>query len=273
MADSAAKELARSPVSSLLARYSIPATIGMIMHVLYGVMDWVFVGQGVADEAALGGLTAAFPLQILLAGIAVGCGVGGASVLSRALGTGDFERGARIAGTCFSSMLIVGTVFLVIGGVALKPLLLLCGANAATMPHALPYVAILLPGAPLFCYGIAASSLARAEGRAKTAMYAMIVGGSINLALDPLLIFGMGMGTKGAAIASLGGQLGTFAYLAGHFNSRNSSLRIGWHHLRIDTKELWEVTSLGRFVVRTVASALDPYPERSRQLPVFSSSV
>jgi putative MATE family efflux protein len=236
--------MADQPPGRLLLRYSAPAMVGMVSASLYNAADAVFVGQG-AGNLALAALTVAFPIQMLIMAVAQTVGVGSASLISRCLGENDRDKALRVAGSSFVSVTILGVLFTVLGFVFTDPLLILFGASPAVMEPARSYVQIVLIGSPLFCFAVSSNGIVRAEGNVKVAMGSMVLGTLINLVFDPILILGFGMGIRGAAIATVLGNIGSFLWLVWYFASRRGILRLDWAHLRPDWESMPEVFAIG----------------------------
>jgi putative MATE family efflux protein len=209
----------------LLLKMSLPATVGMFVNALYNVVDAIFIGRG-AGALAIGGLTIAFPLQIFVFGIALMVGTGAASIVSRALGADDETRAQQAAGTA-ASLGVAGGLLLTIGGLSfLEPILAAFGATPALMPHARGYLEVVLFGAPFIVLAVAGNNLIRAEGRPVYAMTAMLIGAVSNIILDAVFIFGMDMGIRGAALATVIGRFLSFAFISFYFASGRSSLNL-----------------------------------------------
>ena len=141
--------LARERVSRLLWKLSIPAIIGMLVHGLYNIVDTFFVGR-FAGTLAIGGISIAFPVQMIIMGIGMTIGIGGASVLSRRMGERDKEGASLALGNMILLSLAVGVLGLIFGILFMDPLLRLFGANDALMPFAGDYLLIVLIGSPMF---------------------------------------------------------------------------------------------------------------------------
>ena len=213
-------------IGRLLARMSIPAMLAMIVNALYNVVDTIFVGRGVGS-IAIGALTVAFPFQIFTMAIAFLLGTGAASVVSRALGAGDRVRAAGTATTAVLSAVILGVVLSIVGFVFTTPILRLFGASDDVMPFASLYIRTILFGTPFLVVAMTSNNLIRAEGNARMSMLVMLVGAVANIILDPIFIFGFGMGIRGAATATVIGQVLSFAVAAAYFLGGRSGLMSG----------------------------------------------
>jgi putative MATE family efflux protein len=165
------------------------------------MVDTIFIGQGVG-AAAMGGVAVVFPIIQFFMGLALIAGIGSASILSRALGTGDPDKAAHAAGNAFFISFIGTTIFVLPCLILLDGLLVLCGANEAIMPYARDYATMILLGMPFIVFFVAVLSLVRAEGRAGISMIVTVTGALSNIVLDAIFIFGFQLGTLGVGLAT-----------------------------------------------------------------------
>lgn len=245
--------LGNEPIPKLLARLSVPATIGMMVNALYNLVDTVFVGRG-AGELAIGGLTIAFPIQMLIMAIAQMIGIGAASYISRSLGAGEKENALHATGNSYILVTLLSTLFMTVGLAFTEPLLRLFGATDALLPYASDYIRVILMGSVFFSFTVSANNLVRSEGNAKISMQAMLIGTGLNIILDPFFIYstvpvinapGFGLGIQGAALATIISQFMSFIFLMRYLMSGNSALHIEWHHLKLKTKLVYEIFAIG----------------------------
>ena len=231
-------------VGRLLARMSIPAMFAMLITALYNVVDTIFIGRGVG-ALAIGGLTVAFPFQIFTMALALLLGTGAGSVVSRALGSGDRERAARTAGTTISSAALIGIALAVVGFALTDPILRLFGASEQLLPYATEYLTTILYGIPFIVVAMATNNLVRSEGNAKVAMLVMLVGAVANIILDPIFIFGFGLGIRGAALATVISQALSLLVTVGYFVSGRSTFDLRLCHFIPKTRLIRPVLLLG----------------------------
>lgn len=247
-------ELNEERIGKLLLRYSVPATIGMMVNSLYNLVDAIFIGQGVGT-LALGALAIAFPIQMIILAIATAVGIGSASSISRFLGANDQEKANRVAGNSFIMILLLGIIVTTLGLYYIKPLVRLFGSTDEIMPYAVDYLVIILSGTIFAAFAISSNSLVRAEGKAKTAMVSMLLGAGLNIILDPIFIFGFGMGIRGAAIATVTAFISSAIFLIIHFVRGSGLLKIKLHHIRLNLPITMEVSKIGASSLVRVASA------------------
>jgi putative MATE family efflux protein len=236
--------LANESIGRLLAKMSIPAMIAMLVQATYNLVDTIFVGRGVG-ALAIGGLTVAFPFQIFMMAIALMLGTGAASVVSRALGAGDKDLAARTAGSTVATAAVLGVLLAIVGFLFTNPILRLLGASDQLLPIASEYMRIVLFGTPFITVAMSSNHVIRAEGAARVSMIVMIVGALINIALDPIFIFGLGMGVRGAALATVIGQGASFLIAVGFFATGRSTHTLTIAHFIPRAQILGRVFLLG----------------------------
>ena len=244
-------------IGRLLLKISGPAMIAMMVNALYNVVDAIFVGRGVGT-LGIAGVSIVFPIQIFILAIALMIGIGSASIISRSLGAKKYQRAYETVGTAVLSVTVLGIIAAVFGSVFLNRLLIIFGSTEAILHYAQEYARIVLMGSIFFSFTVATNNIVRAEGRAVIAMTSMIIGAVLNIILDPIFIFGLDMGIRGAALATVIAHIVTSFYLLLYFQFGNSSLKIRWQYLRIRLKILGEIAAVGSasFVRQLSFSAL-----------------
>jgi putative MATE family efflux protein len=249
--------LARERVGRLLWKLSIPAIIGMMVHGLYNIVDTFFVGR-FAGTLAIGGIAIAFPVQMIIMGVGMTIGIGGASVLSRRMGERDKEGASLALGNMILLSLATGLLGLIIGIAFMDPLLRLFGANDALMPTARDYLLVVLIGSPMFTFSMVASSSARAEGNAKVAMNTMLIGAILNIILDPIFIVVLNMGVRGAAVATVLSVTASCIFLLHYYLwSGKSEITFQLHHMKLKPAMVGEIFAIGSSdFARTAAMSL-----------------
>ena len=254
------QSLGDDKINRLLIKLSFPAMIGMLSMALYNLVDTIFVGRGVGT-LAIGALSIIMPLQMLIFALTQTLGIGGASLISRVLGEKDHQKADFAFGNLITLTLILSAAIMIIGYAFPKAVLFFFGAKGEIIPYALDYFLIILIGTPFLNYAMVLNTIIRAEGNAKTAMITMIIAAIINIILDPIFIFVLHMGVKGAAVASVISQVIAFIYIAVYFLRKKSSLHFYFKNLNLDkaiTKEILAVgaSSLGRHGAGSFIAAL-----------------
>lgn len=198
--------LGTAPVGGLIGKFAIPAIISMLVSTLYNIVDQIFIGQGVGmlGNAAT---NVAFPVTTIATALALLLGIGGASNYNLEMGAGREKKASSIAGTALSTLVITGVILAVAVLLFLRPLLSLFGATTDVMPYAVDYLGITAVGLPFYALSIGGNHIVRADRSPTYSMTCVLTGAIINTILDPLFIFGFGWGIKGAAWATVIGQV------------------------------------------------------------------
>ncbi|MBA7681982.1 Multidrug export protein MepA [subsurface metagenome] len=217
--------LANERIGKLLWKLSLPAGIGMFVMALYNVVDTIFIGQ-VVGPLGIAGLTIVFPIQILVMGIGLMIGIGGASLISRSLGARDFEKAERTLGNAILLAVILGVLIAIVGLSNSSFWLRLVGASETILPYAKDYLDIILLGTAFRIFAMGINQLVRAEGNARVAMISMLIGAILNILLDAVFIIALGMGIKGAAIATVLSQVVTTLYIIYYYLFQGSSVKV-----------------------------------------------
>ena len=198
--------LGTAPVGGLIGKFAIPAIISMLVSALYNIVDQIFIGQGVGmlGNAAT---NVAFPVTTIATALALLLGIGGASNYNLEMGAGREKKASSIAGTALSTLVITGVILAVAVLLFLRPLLSLFGATTDVMPYAVDYLGITAVGLPFYALSIGGNHIVRADRSPTYSMTCVLTGAIINTILDPLFISGFGWGIKGAAWATVIGQV------------------------------------------------------------------
>lgn len=236
--------LGKDPIKSLLIKLSVPAATGMMVIVLYQMADTFFIGRWVG-VLGIAGISVVAPLILLIQSIGMAIGMGGASLIARALGANDAKKAVNILGNQTTLTLVLTVIAVIIGLLFEEKLLLFFGANGEIYSYAQEYYAIVIWGMPFLTWSIMSNNGIRSEGKAKIAMMAMIVPGVVNMILDPIFIVGLDMGMKGAAIATLISYiLGAF-YIIHYYAFRDTILKFTVEAFRFDFEIIRETLALG----------------------------
>lgn len=216
-----------TPVPRLILGMSVPSVISMIITVVYNTADTYFVSH--IDKSASAAVGAVYAVMAVLQALGFGLAMGSSSIISRKLGQKKNDEAQTYFASAFFAAVGAGVVAGGLGLLFLRPLLTLLGCSETMMPYAAPYAAWILAAAPVSCSVNVLNSTLRAGGQVAVAMIGVGLGGLINLVLDPLFIFTLGMGTGGAALATDVSYLVSFLILMLVFLTRRAivSLRIG----------------------------------------------
>ena len=202
--------LGSEPVSTLLRRFAVPSVIAMLVSALYNMVDQLFIGHsiGVLGNAAT---NVAFPLSMVCTSIGLLCGIGGAANFNLCMGRREPKHAKSYVGSAISMLAILGVILCVAVQLFLRPMMLLFGATPDVIDYACTYTRITSIGFPFLIVTIGGSNLIRADGSPKFSMLCNLVGAIVNTILDPLFIFVFHMGMAGAALATITGQILSFA--------------------------------------------------------------
>jgi putative MATE family efflux protein len=257
MIDARQEMLASEKVGKVLWKMSYPAAIGAAVMALYNVVDTIFIGQ-IVGPLGIAGLAIVFPLQIIGMGMGMMIGMGSSSLISRTLGAGDTEKSERALGNAVFFTLVIGLLITVVGLSNSGFWLRLAGASDTILPYAKTYFDIILIGMIFRIGGMGLSQLIRAEGNARVAMLCMSLGFALNIVLDAVFVLWLGMGIKGAAIATVIAELFSTVLVIWYYLSGKSTLKIRVKNLNPDWKIAREVFAIGfgAFVMTTGGSLI-----------------
>jgi putative MATE family efflux protein len=243
-------------IGRLLFKLSLPAFMGMFVMALYNVIDTIFIGHYVGS-LGIAGLSIVFPIQMLTMGIGMMTGMGGASLVSRLIGAGNTGRAEHALGNSLTFTIII-SVALTIAGLSNPDLWLrLMGASDTILPYARDYMTIILAGVLFRTFAMSQNFLIRATGNARVPMIGMIMGAGLNIVLDAIFIIPLGMGVKGAALATVIAQVITSLYFLRYYSSGKSFLRIDLQNMVIKWELLKSILAIGiSSFVRTAAQSL-----------------
>jgi putative MATE family efflux protein len=258
--DEKSEFLGKDNIRKLLFKLSVPIIIGLLVQAIYNVADTFYVGMvyGADSVQAIGGLSIAFPVQMIIMAFGIVLGTGGSSIISRALGARESEKAERVLGNVFSLSLILSVLIAIPCLFYLESILKVFGATAGVLPYARDYLNYIILGGTFFVFGVAVQNIVRSEGNARLAMTAMILGGGLNIFLDPVFMFGFGMGVKGAAIATVISQAVASVWLLLYYLKGKGAVRFRPETLKLDLKIIKEIGAIGTgsFVMESASSVM-----------------
>jgi putative MATE family efflux protein len=235
--------LGTDDIKQLLIKQAVPASIGILFMSINILVDTIFVGQWIGS-LAIAAVTVVLPITFLISSLGMAIGIGGSSIISRALGAKDKEKAYRTFGNQIIMTLILALFFVVIGFLYSDEILLLFGANGEIMVPAKEFFIPVLIGVPFLALCMMGNNVIRAEGKAKFAMMAMIIPAFGNIFLDIIFIKFMNMGMFGAALATTISYFMCFVFILWFF-IKKSELKPSVHHYRVDFSLVKEISSLG----------------------------
>lgn len=223
----------------LLLKFSIPAIVGMLVNALYTVVDRFFIGKMPdVGAVALSGVGAAFPVTVVIMSFAMLVGIGAGSRISIALGAEDEERASKILGNSFVLNIIFSLALTVLGLIFYKPILLAFGATPNTMEYAQDYIVIIISGIIFTNTAFAMNNCIRGLGFPKIGMMTLLLGAITNIVLDPIFIFGLGLGVKGAGYATVIAQVVSAAWTVYFLTSKKVNIPLKLKDMKLD----WGIT-------------------------------
>jgi hypothetical protein len=237
-------ELGTKPVGQLLMRYAVPAIIAMTASSLYNMVDSIFIGQGVG-AMAISGLAITFPLMNLSTAFGAGVGVGASSLLSVKLGQKDYGAAQNILGNTVMLNIITGISFSIISLLFLEPILMFFGASAQTLPYAKDYMEIILCGNVITHLYFGLNALQRAAGKPQLSMYMTIFTVVLNAILDPIFIWPLGLGIRGAAYATVLSQLFALIWQVVMFSNKSEFIHFKRGIYRLKSHLVKNIIAIG----------------------------
>lgn len=238
------KELAELSVPRLMLKFFIPAFIGVFVNALYNIVDRVFIGHGVGSMA-LSGVSATFPVMLIVMGFGMLIGIGAGVLVSINMGKHDMNKAEQVLGSSFLLMLLVSVLITVIGFSIKDPMLRSFGATPETIKYANDYLNIILAGTVFQVVGFSLNNIIRAEGNARIAMISMLISAGTNIILNPVFIWGLNLGVKGAAYATVISMVVLSAWVLLHFRSSKSVVKLKVRNIRLNRHILLEILAIG----------------------------
>jgi putative MATE family efflux protein len=231
-------------IGSLLVKLTVPLFLGMFVQTIYNVVDTIFIGHYVGTEA-LTALSLVFPLQMLSVGIGNFAGVGGASLISRLIGSGDKEGAERALGNGLAVGVVLSILFTAIILPNIDLWVRLIGASPNALPFASDYMTIVMSGTIFSVLSSVLMVFVRSEGNAHVSMITMILASVLNIILDAVFIIGLGMGIKGAALAAVISQFAATIYALSYYITGSGYLRLHARNFAPDFKILSSILVIG----------------------------
>lgn len=237
-------ELGEAKIGKLLLKYFIPAFIGVFVNALYNIVDRIFIGRGVGAEA-LSGISIVFPVMLIMMAFGMLIGIGTGVYVSINLGKKDLEEAEKTLGTGFFLMIVASAIIMIVTYLLKVPILRSFGATEEIFQYANDYLDIVLSGVAFMVIGFSLNSIIRSEGNAKIAMISMILSSVVNLILDPIFIFWLDLGVKGAAYATIISMFVLMVWVLIHFRSKRSVVKLRKRNIRFNRNILMQIIAIG----------------------------
>lgn len=245
MQESNATELfEKAPVSQAVLKSALPAMAAMLMVLIYNLADTFFVGQ-THDAYQVAAVSLAMPVFLMFMAVGTVFGMGGTSVISRALGQGRTDYAKKVCSFCMWGCVVVGIIMAALFLIFMEPILTMVGASEGTWAYAKSYLTIVSFGGPFVLISNAFSNIIRAEGKSAEAMMGQLLGNLLNVILDPIMILILDWNITGAAIATLIGNIVGACYYILYFVRGKSSLSVSIKELSQPEKVCGPVCAIG----------------------------
>ena len=244
MAKAIVSDFGTEPIGKLLVRQAVPAAIGILVMSLNILIDTIFVGHWIGSQA-IAAINVVLPVSFFIAALGMSIGVGGSSIISRALGSKSKSKALKTFGNQITLTLTLTLTFIAFGLFFIDEIIPVFGGKGTIYEPSKIYYRIVLYGVPLLALCMMGNTVIRAEGKPKFAMYAMMIPSVSNLILDVILIKFLDLGMTGAAWATTFSYAFCFAFVFWFFISKHSEMKINWSHLGLKKKIVSEISSLG----------------------------
>lgn len=224
------QKMTATPIPRLVLTLAAPTVVSMLVTAIYNMADTYFVSQ--LGTSASGAVGIVFSIMAVIQAVGFTLGMGAGSLVSRSLGAQDTDAASRYAATAFYTAIAFGLGLTVLGRLWMDPLMNLLGATPTILPFARDYAFYILLAAPVMAASFVMNNLLRAEGKAAFSMVGLTLGGVLNMLLDPLFIFGLGLGIAGAALATGLSQCVSFCILLSFFLRGKAQTSLHPRHAR-----------------------------------------
>jgi putative MATE family efflux protein len=252
--------LGEEKVYKLLIKFSLPAIVGMMVNAIYNIVDRIYIGNSSSLGAnGIAGITISFPIMIILMALGILFGVGGATLFSMKLGEKKIEEAETALGNAFVMLLLAGFLFMILGQITLKPILIAFGASNTVLPYAISYMRVIFFGAVFQVVSMGLNNFMRADGNPKLAMLTMFLGAGTNIVLDPIFIYVFNMGMEGAALATIISQGFSFIWVVSYFLGKRCRIKLKLSCMKLRLDFIVRIISLGLpgFALQVASSILN----------------
>ena len=239
-------DFSKGSIAGNILRLALPMTLAQLINVLYSVVDRIYLGHmpGIG-QTALTAVGVTMPIVSILMGFANLCGVGGAPLCSIERGKGDNEEAERVMGTSFTMLLLLGVAVTVFLQLIKTPMLRLLGASDVTLPYAVEYLEIYLCGTLFVMISLGMNPFINSQGFARMGMLTVTLGATVNLILDPLFIFVLELGVRGAALATVIAQGCSALWVLRFLTGKTAILRLRRECMKLEPARVKKIFNLG----------------------------
>jgi len=237
-------DFSRGSMARNILQMALPMTVAQLINILYNVVDRMYLGK-LPGHLSLTGLGLCLPIISILMGFANLCGMGGAPLCSIHRGKGEDGEAERILGNSFALLLLFGAGLTALGLAFRRPILYLFGASDLTFPYANDYLTIYLLGTLFVMIGLGMNPFINAQGFSRMGMMTVALGAAVNIVLDPIFIFALDMGVRGAALATVLAQGCSALWVLKFLTGRRALLQLRWNTLRLQAARVRRILALG----------------------------
>lgn len=247
--------LGKEPLGKLLWRLAVPTVLAQLINMLYNIVDRIYIGHiPKVGALALTGVGVCMPLILIVSAFAALVGNGGAPRASISMGKGDKESAEKILGTCFAMQLVISVILTAVLLIWNRDFLLAFGASENTIEYGVSYMNIYSLGTIFVQLTLGMNFFITAQGFAKTGMLSVLIGAVANIILDPIFIFGLNMGVRGAALATILSQALSCIWVLSFLFGKKTTLRIRWKNVNLKPELALPTLALGSSVFVMQAS-------------------
>lgn len=239
-------DFSKGSMARCIMSMAVPMTLAQLVNILYSVVDRMYIGHiPGSGQLELAGLGLTLPIISIIMGFANLCGMGGGPLCSIHRGRGELEEAERVLGNAFALLLLFGVMIPLLFMPFRRPLLYFFGASDATFSYAGEYITIYLMGTPFVMVGLGMNPMINAQGFGKKGMMTVLLGAAVNLVLDPILIYGFGLGIRGAAWATVAAQAASAAWVMKFLTGRKAIIRLHAGSMRLTRERTGRILGLG----------------------------
>ena len=238
-------DLGKDSIGGLLAKLAIPAIIAQLVSVMYNILDRMFIGRMPNGELAMAGVGVAFPIIMLISAFSGLIGFGGSPLVAIKMGAKDNDGAEKLLSNSFSMLIILSIILTIIVLVFKVPILKAFGASENILGYANDYITIYSLGTIFVLLAFGMNPFINTQGFAKIGMYTVMIGAGLNIILDPILIFGLNLGVRGAALATVISQGVSTVWVLRFLCSKKSTLKIRKRYMFPDIKIVGRIVALG----------------------------
>ena len=238
--------LGTKPIGKMLVKLAVPTVVAQLVNMLYNIVDRIYIGHMPGDGSlALTGVGVCLPLIMIISAFAALVASGGAPRASIAMGKGDHDLAEKLLGGCFTLQIVISAILTAVMLIWSRDLLLMFGASENTIGYAADYMRIYAIGTLLVQLTLGMNAFITAQGFATTGMLTVLIGAVANIALDPLFIYGLGMGVRGAALATVISQGLSCVWVICFLRGKKTLLRLKRENLLVSPKLILPCVALG----------------------------